>query len=294
MKILLKMIKKLAEIDCLLLEALNREQPSSEDELAVKLNKCKASICRSSHRLQKANLVIVRRRGKVVECSLNRNKRNTINSLMAIWKKCKQAILDNLKSIIRIHDVEAYAKANVEINYFREQFSKPYFPNNRVCRSRNIEGIGSAELTLGKLNEFNSSVQIFIHPFYLVVDINIEKEELDSLISNELRRRYRFIKEELAKEGVILSDNYGLSEGALAINDDYFSQIAIRNAIKIKNELDESNYGIPEFEAHKDSINAIWTILQLRKFCIENKITEYDLSLVKEIILEEIRKRKII
>jgi len=272
------MIQKLAETDCLIIDLLNQEQPLSQYELSTKLHKSKSSISRRIYRLQKASLIITRRRGRIIECSLNRHKKNVIQEILAIWEKCNQSLFDKSKSLIRPHDFEIYVNAYVKPNYFRERFSCPHFPDNRVCRSRTIGGIGSIELSFNKSLEFKSSAQIFIEPFYLIVNIDIEKEELEALIINEIRKRYTFLKEELEKEGVIFSEDYEISSGALSLNDDYLAQIAIRNGLKIKNELDESNYGLPEFEAHEDCINAIYAILQLRRFCIKNKLSEYELS----------------
>jgi len=198
-------------------------------------------------------LIVKEKRGKYYWCKINRNKKNEIKELLAILEKWNSNLNNPDISILRIHNYSIYSSCSIAY-YDRFCFSRVY-PNNRVCIVGNLNLCSvSVDLLLSKSSQTNP-IQIFIKPFYLIVNNQISEEELEIKINKEITNRYFLISEELEFKGIKLSHFYEVNSGHIAIQDDWLANFAIKNHIKIKDTIDTSHYKIPEYE--EKGINAV-------------------------------------
>ena len=94
----------------------------------------------------------------------------------------------------------------------------------------------------------------------------ITEERLEIEINREINSRYFLLLEELEFKGIKLANYFEVSDGHLAIQDDWLANLAIRNHIKVKDVIDTSHYGIPEYEANgTNAIKIIHNIIKERR-----------------------------
>lgn len=277
------MIQKIAEIDVVILEKLYEKNFPTQKELSFELNINPSTLHKAVCRLEFQNLIYKNKRFGDYEIGLNRHKKKEILSLLAMWKKVKQGVLDKNKTIVRIHGYIIYSKAKVG-KYPRDKYKK-HFPKNRICTLRKIGGLAKINIDINKSKEI-TPIQIFLEPFYLILEINLSDKEFLEKINRQVTNRYSYIKDILEEENIFIKDDYEVESKGCAIMDDWIAQKALKYSIKLKDEID-SSVGVPEYEIHsKEEIENIWNIIELRRFCIKNRIKEFELGRHKDEIIQ--------
>jgi hypothetical protein len=272
-----QMISKLAETEIVLLCQLSQKEYLDQTQLCKDCGLIKSTASKALKKLESNYYIKKVKRGKYNCIRLNRNKMAEIKSILAIWKRFNYELKDKTKVLVRIHDFEVYSDCKVIANYDK-QFYKKYYPKNRLCIRRVVDGVGKVNITLNQLDSFNNNLQIFISSYYLVLPIDITQKDIDQQITRMNNRLFNCLCELLASEGIFVGRYYIINEGSAALIDDWLAQLSIRQGIKNKN-IDESHYLIPEFEIHSPNLSEkIHKVIALRKLILESKISESELA----------------
>ncbi|MFH2028567.1 MAG: hypothetical protein ABIJ08_05485, partial [Nanoarchaeota archaeon] len=213
----------------------------------------------------------------------NRNKKEEILKLLTLSEKCNNILSQNSICLLRVHNLTIVTKINaIDWNNFPKEKYKRYQPKNRVCHTHKYSSLGTINLYPD-----SNTVDIHLLPFYIVYDVckrvcpptNLPLEELYDTV---LFHKFWQARETLAADNIYISDIYTILDCSKAIMNDPLASIAVKLGFKYKSrlhDLDQSVKPVPEYEVHGiDSIKKIKIVLGLRKYCMENNITEVDLD----------------
>ena len=277
-----KNFDKFTETDYIVVRMLSRSGLYTHSEISKSLKIPKCKLTRSLQRLEKVNLISIRKKGKFKEYNLNRNKSKEIIDFVAIVQNCNYFLNQKDLCLVRIHDQVLHTQViAIDWNNFPKEKAKRYQPKNRVCYPLKYE------IATVNLNANSDTADINLHPYYVVYDICKRvcpptDLPLEQVYHFTTFNKFNTIKENLQADSVYLETNYKIVDIHTAILNDPLASIAVKLGYKNKN-LDQSVNPVPEYEIQGiESVEQIQSVLNLRKFCIEHKLDELELSKIIE------------
>jgi len=269
-------INQLSTNDISILEYIsqNYSEFPNQNQIAKKTKIEYYTVSRIVHRLKDLHYIQPERIGKHQSWVPNKNKKREVLEIVRAYKNCKLEIENSKKAILRVHNLEYYFKIFIPFNYNKSLYKKrsPAYARFVLLKE---DTLCKLELHLQELDSFNNTAQIFLSPFFMIVPNTISKKELEDQICLECTRRLSEIEENLKDDETPLGIQIIARKGDIAINDDWVSKLALKNALNNKfldNSL-KNNQGETEYK-YKDAVKIIPVTLNIREFCAEKNINE--------------------
>ena len=274
----LSRFSKLSGTDRNTLRSISKRGVHTHRDLCKLNKKPKSTITRSLQRLEEANLITSRKKGKYKVYNLNKNKSREIFDLLDMFDKCTSILKDKSVALVRVHNLLLHVDSiKICASKFPKEKYHKYYPANRMCSSCYYDGFGSVNLHID-----SGTANIHLDPFYIHYNVCEGRTphhlSLEETYDAAIFSKYESLRAKLITEGICLFDTFKVIELSAAIINDPFASFCVRQGYKDKN-IDTSLWPVPEYEEHGlDAMQKIESVLRLRKYCIAKNMSEFQLA----------------
>jgi DNA-binding transcriptional regulator YhcF (GntR family) len=252
----------------------NYKEQLDQNQLSLKCGISPYTVSRALNSLESFGYVKRQRCGKHNIWKPGKNRKSEALAMLRVYDSCKQAIEDGSKIVIRVHNREYLFKAFVPTHYDKSLYQKGCPGGDRIVIIRKHTSF-IAEFHLRELDSDNNTLQLFLTPFFMILDSTFDTVKLRESILLECNKRIHVIQDRLQEDGTTLREQLATDDGDIAITDDWVARIAIKHGLT-STFVDDSlknRYGETELP-YDQAVIFVPKIFSIRKFCVDNNLIE--------------------